>query len=67
MAYERVFQGKTKHFIPKSEVDLGSDAVWGPGEGDRIRAQDLEDPKNKKHSMKSALIKVLTLNFRNVD
>ena len=63
MAYERVFKGKKKCFIPMSEVDLKSDAVWGPGQGDRIRAQDLEELKNKKHSMKSAILKVLTRIF----
>jgi hypothetical protein len=63
MAYERFFKGKTKHFIPMSEVDFVSGAVWGPGQGDRIRAQDLEESKKKKPSMKLAIIKVLTLNF----
>jgi hypothetical protein len=62
MAYERL-KGTTKHFIPMSEVDFVSGAVWEPGQGDRIRAQDLEESKNKKPSMKSAIIKVLTPNF----
>ena len=69
MAYERVFKGKTRLFIPKSEVDLiiKSDDVWGPGQGDRIRAQD-EESKNKKHTMKSAILKVLTPNIlRSID
>jgi hypothetical protein len=63
MAYERFFEGKTKHFIPMSEVDFVSGAVWEPGEGDRIRAEDLEESKKKKPSMKSAILKVLTPNF----
>ena len=63
MAYERVFERKTRHFIPKPEVDLVSDAVWGPGEGDRIHAQDLEESKNRKPLMKSAILKVLTRIF----
>ena len=42
-----------------SEVDLVSDAVWGPGQGDRIRAQDLEESKNKQ----TALFEVLSSNF----
>ena len=61
--YERVFKGKRNIFIPISEVDLLSDAVWGPGEGDLIRAQDLEESKRRKPSMKSAISKVLTPNF----
>ena len=69
MAYERVFKGKTRLFIPKSEINLliKSDGVWGPGQGDRIRAQDLEDSKSKKHTMKSAILKVLTPNFLSID
>jgi len=61
MTYERIFKGKTKHFIPKSEVDLVSDAVWEPGQGDQIRAQDLEE--SKKKTAKSALSIVLASNF----
>ena len=64
MAYERVFEGKTKHFIPISEVDLVSDAVWEPGQGDRIRAQDLEESINRWPSMKLAISKVLTESLR---
>ena len=63
MAYERFFLGKTNHFTSISEIDFVSGAVWEPGQGDRIRAQDLEESKNKKPSMKSAIIKVLTPNF----
>ena len=58
MAYERFFEGKTKHFIPKSEVDLVSDAVWEPGQGDRIRAQDRKDSEKKESSMKLAFSRV---------
>ena len=59
--YERVFKGKMRPFIPISEVDLLSDAVWAPGEGDRIRAKDLEEKRNS--SMKAALLEVLSPNF----
>ena len=59
LIYERLFQGKTKHFIPKSEVDLVSDAVWEPGQGDRIRAQDQKDSEKKVSSMKLAFSRVL--------
>jgi len=65
MAYERIFERKTKHFISKLEVDLVTDAVWGPdpAERDQILAQDKEDSINKRPSMKAAIIKVLTPNF----
>ena len=59
--YERVFKGTTRLFIPICEVDLLSDAVWGPGDGERIRAQDLA--KKGKSSMKAALLEVLSPNF----
>ena len=63
MAYERFYKGKTTHFTSKSEVDLASDAVWKPGQGDERRAQDLEESKKEKPSMKKAFIRVLTPNF----
>jgi hypothetical protein len=59
IAYEKIFEGKTEHFVRKSEADLDSDAVWGPGQGDRIREQDREESKNREPSSKSALSKVL--------
>jgi hypothetical protein len=57
MAYEKVFEGKTRIFIPTSEVDLKSDAVWKPGQGALILAQDEEESKNEMPSMKLALSK----------
>ena len=56
LVYERFYLGKNRHFRPKHEVDLATDAVWKPGEGDMVRAQDnnLELDVNKS-SMKSAL------------
>jgi len=65
IAYERVFERKTKHFIPMSEVDLASDAVWEPGQGARVRAQDLRESKNRKPSMRTALSEVLTSDLLN--
>ena len=59
MIYERFCEGKTTHFVPSSEVDLVSDAVWGPGQGDLIRAQDQKDSENKVSSMKVAFSRVL--------
>lgn len=61
MVYERFYEGKKRHFIPRSEVDLATDAVWKPGEGDAIRARDFKE--SDKRSMNSALLRVLTPNF----
>ena len=58
MIYERFWEGKTTHFIPKSKVDLASDAVWEPGQGDQIRAQDQKESEEKVSSMKLAFSKV---------
>ena len=41
--YERYFLRRETHFVPLTEVDLITDAVWGPGEGDAVRARDLEE------------------------
>ena len=57
MVYEKVFEGKTRIFIPKSEVDLKSDAVWKPGQRSLICAKDEVESKNKMPSMKLALLK----------
>ena len=57
--YERFYEGKTRHFVPKSEVDLVSDAVWEPGRGDQIRAQDQKESEEKESSMKLAFSRVL--------
>ena len=62
MAYERFFEGKTRHFLSELEVDLESDVVWGPGEGDLIRAKDKQESINKKSAMKRALSDVFLLN-----
>ena len=56
--YERFCEGKTTHFVPISEVDLVSDAVWEPGQGDQIRAQDRKDSEKKESSMKLAFSRV---------
>ena len=64
VAYEKFYKGETNHFIPKSEVDLASDAVWKPRQGDQRRAQDLKESKKEKPSMKLALSsRVLTPKF----
>ena len=63
MAHERFYKGNTTHFVPISEVNLASDAVWEPGKKEKILAQDLEESKKKRPSMTSAFAKVLTPDF----
>jgi len=57
MVYEKVFEGKTRIFIPTSEIDLKSDAVWKPGQKALILVQDEEESKNEMPSSKLALSK----------
>ncbi|KIM38704.1 hypothetical protein M413DRAFT_420048 [Hebeloma cylindrosporum] len=40
--YEKIALGKTSHFVPMSEIDFVSDAVWNPGEGEDVRRRDQE-------------------------
>ena len=47
--YEKFILKKHQHFVPLAEVDLDSDAVWQPGQGDAVREQDkLEDLAKKE-------------------
>ena len=57
--YERFCKGKTTHLVRSTEVDLASDAVWEPGQGDQIRAQDQRESEKKVSSMKVAFSRVL--------
>lgn len=41
--YEYLWLRKRTHFVPLNEVDLDTDAVWGPGEGRRIRAEEANE------------------------
>ncbi|KAL6307122.1 amino acid permease-domain-containing protein [Sparassis latifolia] len=43
--YERFWLKKTAHFVPLSEVDLETDAVWGRGEGQRNREYDRNEKR----------------------
>jgi hypothetical protein len=62
--YERVFKREKNRIILRlSDVDLSFKAEWGPGEGERIRAQDLKESKEWESSMKTALFKVFNPNF----
>ena len=61
--YERFYLGKKTHFISKLDVDFVSDAVWRPGEREKILAQDHKDSVDKLSSMKSALLSVMTPKF----
>jgi amino acid permease len=40
--YERFYLKCTTYFVPTHEVDLITDAVWGPGEGAAILEKDDE-------------------------
>ncbi|KAM5542466.1 hypothetical protein V8D89_003925 [Ganoderma adspersum] len=39
-AYEFFWLRKSQHFVPLLDVDIDTDAVWGPGDGVRVRAED---------------------------
>ncbi|TBU58638.1 amino acid permease-domain-containing protein [Dichomitus squalens] len=41
-AYEFFWLNKRQHFVPLMDVDLDTDAVWGPGEGLRLRQEEQE-------------------------
>jgi amino acid permease len=59
VGYEKFYLGKNQHFIPKFEVDLVTDAVWKPGEGDVVHMQDHKESDEKK----SFLTRVLPQKF----
>ena len=40
--YELLWLRTTQHMVPLIEVDLDTDAVWAPGEGARVRAEEAE-------------------------
>ena len=63
LVYERFYLGKDQHFIPKCEVDLVTDAVWKPGEGDIVRAQDRKESDVRKSVKSTFFGRVLILNF----
>lgn len=46
--YERFYLSKTIHFVPLTEVDLNTDAVWKPGEGARIREAEKAEKQKRK-------------------
>lgn len=48
--YERFVLHRSTHFVPLREVDLVTDAVWGPGEGEEVRAGDHDMGKDVGHS-----------------
>ncbi|KAJ3505855.1 hypothetical protein NLJ89_g7194 [Agrocybe chaxingu] len=57
--YERFFLGRTQHFVPLAEVDLVTDAVWGPGEGPGIRARE-RGVDGEKLVLEKGQVEVLT-------
>jgi amino acid permease len=47
--FERFYEGKSKHFVPTSEIDFVTEAVWNPGEGVAVRERD----KNEKQALRN--------------
>ncbi|OCH90025.1 hypothetical protein OBBRIDRAFT_731645 [Obba rivulosa] len=41
--YERVITKTRTYFVPLDAVDLDTDAVWAPGEGEQVRAREREE------------------------
>lgn len=50
--YERFVLGRLNHFVPTSEVDFVTDAVWAPGDGDVIREHDKQERKSRRISLR---------------
>lgn len=45
--YERLWLEKRTHMVPLAEVDLNTDAVWAPGEGARVRAEEVAEREKR--------------------
>ncbi len=52
--YDRFVVRSPLHFVPLMEVDLDTDAVWRPGEGQLIRAREREEIRRKEEMEGSA-------------
>ncbi|KDR84458.1 hypothetical protein GALMADRAFT_56386 [Galerina marginata CBS 339.88] len=48
--YKKFIVGKGHHFVPVSEIDFATDAVWRPGDGDAVRARDRQEREEKIQS-----------------
>lgn len=51
--YEKFVLKKSQHFVPLAEVDLVTDAVWQPGEGDAVRESDRIVDQEKKEALRA--------------
>ncbi len=63
--WERFWLKKTQHMVPLMEVDLDTDAVWGPGDGVRIREEEAEE-REKRDAADEAQGKRVKVWFRKV-
>ena len=41
--FERFYERKLEHFVPTSEIDFVTDAVWKPGEGAAVPERDYKE------------------------
>lgn len=57
--YEFLWLRTRTHFVPLSEVNLDTDAVWGPGEGRRIRAAEAEEKLRELEKVSSGVRRTL--------
>jgi len=59
--YEVLWLRKRTHFVPLPQVDLDTNAVWGPGEGRlvREREQEEEDEERKTLEVDSSRLRYL--------
>ena len=45
--WERLWLRKGQHLVPLQDVDLDTDAVWGPGDGVRIREEEARESEKR--------------------
>ncbi|KAF8165965.1 amino acid permease-domain-containing protein [Crassisporium funariophilum] len=64
--YERYYMKITQHFVPESQINFTTHAVWGPGEGDVIRARDRKEFEDRVSSQPSSAARVRTWVKRHV-
>ena len=48
--YERLVVRRPYHFVPLAIVDLDTDAVWRPGEGQLIREREREAMRRREEA-----------------
>lgn len=52
--YDRFVVRSPRHFVPLMQVDLDTDAVWRPGEGQLIREKEREEIRRQEETEGSA-------------